>query len=417
MIRLVAAAACLAPLAVCPTVLGQFVGSAAPPGTQFSSNVKVSRQNQIVAVGISASAVAIWDPAAGVVLGATPAPGFSTIFPEALTADGTGLIGSMNVSGGTRAPFFWTPTAGTIDLTGLIAPASAQPRLSDVSVPSPGIPGALVGDLIVATPMGNAVQAFTLPIGVGPIVIGDLPGGPNSSIAVAVDASGQFTACDGNTASGPEAFRHDLATGALTPLGVLSTATSVSNAADISSDGSTVVGFSLDAAGLPKAFRWTAATGMVSLGTLPGGLFSFAMATNTDGSIVVGLGDDATGTTRAWIWTQRCGAMRDLQTEIITVYGQTNAAGWTLTSADGMSDTGFVAGIGTDPAGNTQVWTSQIARCWADFNGDGMLSPADIVAFNAAFLAGSLRADCDCDGLLTVADFTCFNAEFAAGCP
>ncbi|HSJ98753.1 MAG TPA: hypothetical protein VLC53_16880, partial [Myxococcota bacterium] len=43
-----------------------------------------------------------------------------------------------------------------------------------------------------------------------------------------------------------------------------------SSAADVSSDGSVVVGWSM-VAGAKEAFRWTAAEGMVGLGDLPGG--------------------------------------------------------------------------------------------------------------------------------------------------
>lgn len=403
-------------LVLAPAAFGQFTGSTAPAGTVFPTATEVARQAPIVATGVGTATV-VWDPIGGVALVALPAPGFVTANPEALAADGFSLIGTMIDGSGSRSPFFWTPTGGTVDLTGFLAPASTQLRLADVSAPTAGA-GTVIGDLLVPTPTGVAPQAFTLPLGAPPVPIGDLPGGADTSIAVAVDASGQFAACNGESASGGEAFVHDAVAGTRTPVGALSTGASFySEAWDISSDGSVVVGFSPDATGLPTAFRWTAATGIVSLGTLPGGSLSIATALNTDGSVIVGFGDDALGFTRAWIWTQRCGIMRDLQTELITVYGQTNAAGWTLTTADGMSDTGFVAGSGLDPAGNTQIWTSQTSRCWADFNGDGMLTPADTVAFNAAFLAGSLRADCDCDGVLTLFDFMCFNAQLAAGCP
>ena len=262
-------------------------------------------------------------------------------------------------------------------------------------------------------------QAYNLPIGGSPTLISGLMGATSPSAAVAIDASGQFTLCNGTSAMGPEAFINDLATGTNTALGALDPINFNSTAFDISSDGSTAVGFSSNSSGLPEAFRWTAASGMTSLGTLPGGIFSVATAANTDGTIVVGFGDDASGTVRAWIWTEigNCGTMRDLQTEIISEYGQTNAAGWTLIQPTDMSDTGFVVGLGIDPAGDIQVWTSQISACWADFDGDGVVTPADANAFIAAFNAGSLRADGNCDGALTLADFTAFVTAFILGCP
>jgi probable HAF family extracellular repeat protein len=48
-----------------------------------------------------------------------------------------------------------------------------------------------------------------------------------------------------------------------------------------------VVGEATDGSGFWRAFRWTAATGMVDIGTL-GGPESAAYATNKDGSVIVG---------------------------------------------------------------------------------------------------------------------------------
>src|SRR5262245_47092881 len=65
-------------------------------------------------------------------------------------------------------------------------------------------------------------------------------------------------------------------------------------ATGVSADGSVVVGSSSSATSGPnpddrEAFRWTAATGMVGLGFLPGGTFSDsgAFGVSADGSVVV----------------------------------------------------------------------------------------------------------------------------------
>ena len=57
------------------------------------------------------------------------------------------------------------------------------------------------------------------------------------------------------------------------------------------------------------------------------------------------------------------------------------------------------------------------AACRADFDGDGVLTIFDFLAFQNAFAAGSLTADFDGDGVLTIFDFLAFQNEFAAGCP
>jgi probable HAF family extracellular repeat protein len=64
-----------------------------------------------------------------------------------------------------------------------------------------------------------------------------------------------------------------------------------SGAADISQDGSTVVGFSSlssDLSNTTRAFRWTAAGGMHNLGTLPNTARSNAAAVSANGSFVAG---------------------------------------------------------------------------------------------------------------------------------
>ena len=54
--------------------------------------------------------------------------------------------------------------------------------------------------------------------------------------------------------------------------------------------------------------------------------------------------------------------------------------------------------------------------CRADFDGDGVLTIFDFLAFQNAFDAGDLAADFDGDGELTLFDFLAFQNEFDAGC-
>ncbi len=87
----------------------------------------------------------------------------------------------------------------------------------------------------------------------------------------------------------------------LTWLGVLPGG-DMSEAYAVSADGQVVVGVSLDTSGsAATAFRWTAATGMVSLGTL-GGNRSYAHGVSADGSVVVGYSYDTANRFRAYRW-------------------------------------------------------------------------------------------------------------------
>ncbi len=56
------------------------------------------------------------------------------------------------------------------------------------------------------------------------------------------------------------------------------------------------------------------------------------------------------------------------------------------------------------------------AVCDVDFDGDGMVSIFDFVAFQIAFTDGDPRADFDRDGALTLFDFILFQSRFFAGC-
>ena len=89
-------------------------------------------------------------------------------------------------------------------------------------------------------------------------------------------------------------------------LGSLPGGNYVSEAWDVSGDGSTVVGLSNSFMGI-AAFRWTQADGMIGLGDLPGGSYSSrSNAVSADGSAVVGRSVSASGP-EAYRWTQADG--------------------------------------------------------------------------------------------------------------
>jgi len=127
----------------------------------------------------------------------------------------------------------------------------------------------------------------------------------------------------------------------------------------VSGDGNVVVGQAYTAAGIPRAFRWTAANGMQDLGDLGGG-DAVAYDANADGSIVVGRSSDAQGNYfHGFRWTV-AGGMEGLPIgEATDVSADGNAAvGFALlwTAADGVTSVGASNNaFGISPEGDVVV--------------------------------------------------------------
>ncbi|MBJ3783504.1 autotransporter domain-containing protein [Devosia sediminis] len=134
----------------------------------------------------------------------------------------------------------------------------------------------------------------------------------------------------------------------------------------VSNDGRVVVGNSGNAAGHDRAFRWVeGATGgvggnvqMYDLGTL-GGDHSYATAVSADGSVVVGGADDAGNHTTAYRWSTATGMVS--VADWLTANGV--AVNSTIDNAMGVSDDGNVI-VGQHTVGG--IGRSYIARVVPD---------------------------------------------------
>ncbi len=198
------------------------------------------------------------------------------------------------------------------------------------------------GSVIVGTSSSaSGEQAFRWTAGSGMVGLGHLPGDTNS-VANGVSADGLVIVGSSSSASGSQAFRWTAGSGMI-GLGHLSGTTN-NSAAGVSVDGSVIVGTSgiLDGNGIDdtrKAFRWTAGTGMVGLGYLPGDTVSSATAVSGDGSIVVG----NSGYSEAFRWTAGSG-MQNLRDVLVT--NGLNLDPSTVLTADGISaDGNTIVGI------------------------------------------------------------------------
>jgi hypothetical protein len=188
------------------------------------------------------------------------------------------------------------------------------------------------------------------------------------------------------------------------PIGMLE-----GSAEGISSDGTTIVGWSRLGAGAEVATRWDGA-GAALLGTLPGDFRSRALDASGDGSLVVGWSEHAVQGRRAVVWDALSG-LRDLRDVLEDDYGF-DLTGWVLREARGISDDGTViVGMGKSPQLLARGWLANLGGNGApacsngsDDDGDGAVDGADPGCASALDVSElSHLAQCD-DGLDNDAD-------------
>ena len=345
-----------------------------------------------------------WTEAEGMVgLGDLPGGIFSSraFF---VSADGSVVVGRGRNSDDDEEAFRWTESTGMVGLGALPGAIIIQ---SDASAMTPD-GSAIVGNTFSAS-SGNAPEAFLWTDGIGMVGLGDLPGGSFSSRAADISSDGSVVVGRSSSAGGMEAFRWTQG-GGMVGLGTLPGGAVFSSLATATTpDGSTVVGQSSSASGL-EAFLWTEAEGMIGLGDLPGGEFeSTAMAVSADGSTVFGLACtdtfDFTCIFEPFIWDAQ-NAMRKLSDALENELGL-DLDGWTLYYVAGVSPDGqTIVGSGMNPSGNLEAWIAHLSSTGVPFirgdvDGNGAFSALidSLFALNFGFVPGSPAPPC-----LTTAD-------------
>ncbi|WP_288115343.1 autotransporter domain-containing protein [Novosphingobium sp.] len=240
----------------------------------------------------------------------------------AVSGNGRVIVGASAATGGGLRAVRWTDKGAPQDLQGTanFSSSSARSTSRDGSV--------IVGE---ANSTRLANEAFVWTAEGGMVGLGVLPG----------DAGGAF----------PASF-----------------------AADVSADGSTVVGFSKGGNGdNSQAIKWTRAGGMTGLGFLPSGQSSRALGVNADGSVIVGYSTRPSSVvpsiqdTVAVRWTAS-----GIQTIADWLSANSVAVGSnTFTEATAVSDDGRVV-IGEGQInGTTQQFIARIVAPASDGTTDG----------------------------------------------
>lgn len=186
------------------------------------------------------------------------------------------------------------------------------------------------------------------------------PWAPESnSLALGVNTDGSVVVGEAFVGALPEAYRWTAKTGKMHALGFLPGGTT-SVARRTNADGSVVIGQSdfngtgvAGADNTNRAFRWTEANGvMQNLGVLPGGQNSGAKGVSADGSVVVGDSISASGVS-AFRWTEATGMIS--VEDWLRNNGVAVASDFTASAED-------VSANGNVIIGQTKAGTAYIAR-------------------------------------------------------
>jgi len=270
---------------------------------------------------------------------------------QAVSADGRAVVGAMDVPGGHEA-FQWTEADGLL-LLGDLPGGSQSNSAESVSGDGTVVVGYANGQHFINGTRAfqwNAVSGMTMIDAVSASDVSD-----NGQIIVGVGISwphatadiqlyGCFgcdptTNADGSVlAATTRRWVHhpngDLTVNTISPPGQVA-------AIDVSPDGNWVVG--------RPAFRWSASTGLQSLGA------GEARGVSAGGSVIVGGGPEG-----AFIWDAANG--RRVLKDVLQRDYCLNLTGWNLTSAFGVSDDGLtIVGCGTDPDNLGRAWVARLA--------------------------------------------------------
>jgi probable HAF family extracellular repeat protein len=228
-------------------------------------------------------------------LGSVPGDAFNRA--HGISADGSTVVGTSYPSStsGISHAFRWTAGGGTVSL-GSLPGSNARSEAFGASAD-----GSVIVGYGASTQTNNLDVPFRWTAGGGMQVLAS----DGASRGVSADGSvvvGQFD--DANGDSRP--FRWTQASGPVS-LGTLAGPSNQNTATGVSADGAVVVGMSRTATGR-NAFRWTSGGGMQPLGNLPGAgsgggeLYTYPFAVSANGLTVVGEGSSTNGL-EAFRWT------------------------------------------------------------------------------------------------------------------
>ncbi len=304
----------------------------------------------------------------------------------AISANGLAVVGHSNSDlGGANyrsdEAFVWTPDDGMVglgDLPGGAIASYARGVSADGST-AVGWSRSSQGD-----------EAFRWRRSEGMVGLGDLPGGAYRSMARDVSANGEVVVGFSRSGfgeagvDGNEAFVWTALDG-MQGLGDLPGGPKASTAIAVSADGTVVVGSSVsglddESLVIREGFVWTDESGMRGLGDLPGGNnTSEALGVSGNGSVIVGVGSDANGL-QAVLWDS-ARTIRPIKQILIDAGLEEAVDGWNLITAwDASYDGNTIVGYGSNPSGVTEAWVATLGddEVPGDYNASGFVDQNDL---------------------------------------
>ena len=333
-----------------------FEGLGYLPGGSCSEAAAVSADGSVV-VGTSCTASGVrafrWTAADGMVEIPVPA-GLADTWATGVSSDGAYVSGYGRVSASLPYGYegFRWHVSGTLNVI-------AVPGLNVIAK---GISGD--GSTVTGTSWGTDVndEAFRWTEGGGLARLDGLPGEAVRTNADAISNNGLVIVGD-RIYEGPP-YRDCFV---WSEEGVLGISAHTANAT--SSDGSVIVGGLANQETAPfEAYRWTAQTGAVPLGTCLPNFHSRALAVSADGSIIVGYVQNNAGfdEQKAFIWDREHG-MRLLQEVLEGDFGL-DLSGWRLGSSASWKATAIsqdgstIVGVAVNAEGRQEAWRAVLGR-------------------------------------------------------
>jgi probable HAF family extracellular repeat protein len=227
---------------------------------------------------------------------------------QAVSADGSVIVGYNAYAIGHLEPFRWTEETGMVGM-GYLPGGGGEGSANGISLDGTVIAG--------GTFVGGGQLAFRWTAETGMVSLGELPGGRIDSVAYGMSANGLFIVGGSQSGTGPL---------------------------------------------ISEPFRWSAESGMVGLGGLRDDTSgSAAHAVSADGSVIVGAAASTSSGQEAFIWNEISG-VRSLQEVLANEYGLSEVLnGWKLERAHSITPDGLtIVGSGRNPAGQQEGWRVQL---------------------------------------------------------